>query len=194
MTATKGYRALTGYAFSHAEGYTAEAAADALLRDDAAPEQEPPDMSTAALACRIATQRAEHLHRLANHADRAGVRILIEPVRGEHFATDPSTPTRLYRVDPEACTCRRFRLWGRCPHHALLLAELGRIPDPFPWSHRRHPARWKRSTSDPVSRTRDCRVAPWSQRPNRPGPVGSPLPTGALSAEPAIDREEEPTP
>ena len=132
---------MTGYAFSHAEGYTAEAASDATLRDDDAPEDTlapvsarhtPGDipMKTTAITSRIATQHAEMLHRLADRADRAGVRILVEPARGEHFATDPAAPARLYRVDADACSCRRFRVWGRCPHHALLLAELGRIPDP----------------------------------------------------------------
>lgn len=78
---------------------------------------------------RVRAQHAEDLHRLADQAEHAGVRILLEPTEGAHFATDPANPTRVYRVGVERCTCRRFRVWGRCGHHALLLAELGLIPD-----------------------------------------------------------------
>ncbi len=82
---------------------------------------------------RIVTQKAEDLHRLADQAERKGVRLLVDERTGQHVATSASDPTRCYHVDAErGCTCKGYGTWGRCQHHALLLAELGRIPDPEP--------------------------------------------------------------
>ncbi len=85
---------------------------------------------TDAIDRRILAQRAEVLRRLADRAEAAGIEILVlDPRTGEHVATDPDHPARVFRVDVAGCACRRFALWGRCGHHALLLAELGWIPD-----------------------------------------------------------------
>ncbi len=47
---------------------------------------------------------------------------------GQHVATSASDPTRCYHVDAErGCTCKGYGAWGRCQHHSLLLAELGRL-------------------------------------------------------------------
>ncbi len=79
---------------------------------------------------RIAQTTAEDLHRLADQAERKGVRLLVDHRTGQHVATSASDPTRCYHVDPErGCTCKGFTYWGRCTHHSLLLAELGLIPD-----------------------------------------------------------------
>nr|MDP9473776.1 hypothetical protein [Chloroflexota bacterium] len=80
---------------------------------------------------RIAQTTAEDLHRLANQAESRGIRILLT-ADGEHFATSTSNPTMLHRVSPQGCDCKGFTYWGRCSHHSLLLAELGRLPDPEP--------------------------------------------------------------
>ncbi len=80
---------------------------------------------------RIGTQRAEDLHRLANQAEQKGIRILLT-ADGEHFATSTSNPTTLHRVSEHGCDCKGFAYWGRCSHHALLLSQLGLIPDPEP--------------------------------------------------------------
>ncbi len=86
-----------------------------------------------AVARRIVTQKAEDLHRLANQGEKKGVRILVDPRTGQHVATSASDPTRCYLVDVErGCTCKGYGTWQRCQHYALLLAELGRIPDPAP--------------------------------------------------------------
>ncbi len=77
---------------------------------------------------RIATQRAEDLHRLADQGERKGIRILLT-TDGEHFATSSSDPTTLHRVSQQGCDCRGFSYWQRCSHHLLLLSELGLIPD-----------------------------------------------------------------
>ncbi len=87
-------------------------------------------MSTAT-SRRISTQRVEDLHRLANQAEQKGVEILLT-TDGEHFATSTSTPTLLHRVSERGCDCKGFASWGRCSHHALLLSQLGLIPDPEP--------------------------------------------------------------
>ena len=87
---------------------------------------------TATVADRIRTQRAEDLARLASHAERAGVRILVDHRIGQHVATDPADPSRCYHVAPDLCSCRRFGILGRCEHHALLLAQLGEVPDVEP--------------------------------------------------------------
>ena len=70
--------------------------------------------------------------RLAEEAERRGIRILVEPLSGEHFATSAKDATRLYRVTGFSCTCKGFLAWQRCTHHSLLLAQLGWLPDPEP--------------------------------------------------------------
>ncbi len=80
---------------------------------------------------RIAQVERETLLRLADRAEREGVRILLT-ADGAHFATSRSNPTMLHRVSPDACDCRGWQVWRRCGHHALLLAELGLIADGEP--------------------------------------------------------------
>ena len=80
------------------------------------------------IAARIESQRIEDLHRLANQAERAGVRILSTK-DGESLATCPGNASLLYRLTPESCDCLHFVAFGRCPHHSLHLAELGLIPE-----------------------------------------------------------------
>lgn len=75
---------------------------------------------------------ATDLWRLADEAERRKIRILIEPISGEHFATSASDPALLYRVTGFSCTCKGFVHWQRCTHHAALLAHLGWLPDPEP--------------------------------------------------------------
>ncbi len=88
---------------------------------------------TTAVTRRVSTQRAEDLHRLANQGERKGVKILVDPRTGQHVATSASDPTRCYHVDVErGCTCPGYAAWQRCQHHALLLSQLGLIPDPDP--------------------------------------------------------------
>ncbi len=65
------------------------------------------------------------LHRLADRAERNGIRVLVEPISGEHFATSATDPTKLYRLTGLSCTCRGFMGWHGLSHHALLLAKLG---------------------------------------------------------------------
>lgn len=72
------------------------------------------------------------LWRLAEEAERRGIKILVEPISGEHFATSATDPTTLYRVTGFSCTCKGFLAWQRCTHHSLLLAQLGWLPDPHP--------------------------------------------------------------
>ena len=82
---------------------------------------------------RIRTQRSEDLRRLADQGERAGVRVLIDHRTGTHVATSASDPTRCYVVSVEGgCTCKGYLVWGRCQHFAVLLAQLGRIPDVAP--------------------------------------------------------------
>ncbi len=87
-------------------------------------------MSTATTR-RIVTQKTEDLHRLANQAESRGIKILLT-ADGEHFATSTSNPTTLHRVNPKGCDCKGYWAWRRCSHHALLLSQLGAIPDPEP--------------------------------------------------------------
>ncbi len=70
--------------------------------------------------------------RLAEEAERRGIRILVEPISGEHFATSSSRANVLYRLTGFSCTCKGFLHWQRCTHHSLLLAQLGWLPDPEP--------------------------------------------------------------
>ena len=76
----------------------------------------------------------EARHKLADRAEKMGVRIVQEFRSGEQFAVDRRKPVA-YRVSTTDCSCKEFRFWGRCPHWALLLRELGMIPDldEAPW-------------------------------------------------------------
>ncbi len=82
---------------------------------------------------RITQTTAEDLARLADQAERKGIRILVDHRTGQHVATSASDPTRCYQVDAErGCTCRGYQTWRRCQHFALLLSELGQLPDVDP--------------------------------------------------------------
>ncbi len=68
------------------------------------------------------------LWRLADQARTNGVRLFIEAATGARFATSATEPGTVYYVTGVSCTCRGFCYAGRCQHHSLLLAELGRLP------------------------------------------------------------------
>ncbi len=80
---------------------------------------------------RIVSQKSEDLHRLADQGERRGIRILLT-ADGEHLATSATNPTLVHRVNERSCDCRGYFYWGRCTHHALLLSQLGALPDPEP--------------------------------------------------------------
>ncbi len=67
--------------------------------------------------------------RLAAEAEQRGIKILIEPISGEHFATSASKEQILYRLTHYSCSCKGFMHWQRCTHHSLLLSHLGWLPD-----------------------------------------------------------------
>ncbi len=78
---------------------------------------------------RISRQHAENLRRLANKAEASSVRILRIAGTSDHVATSSTHPV-CYAVSVEGgCSCKGYGTWHRCMHHALLLAELGLIPD-----------------------------------------------------------------
>lgn len=77
---------------------------------------------------RIERHRLEDLHRLAAKAEQGGSRILHVAGTSNHVATSATSPIA-YAVTVNGCTCRGFQAWGRCGHWALLLSELGRLPD-----------------------------------------------------------------
>ncbi len=77
---------------------------------------------------RVVVQQAEDLLRLADQGERNGVRILVEPISGQHFATSATSPI-LYRVSAAGCSCRGYQAWQRCQHFGLFLSEMGWIPD-----------------------------------------------------------------
>jgi len=53
------------------------------------------------------------------------------------------------------CSAREFSLWGACGHHALLLSELGQLPDPeteIGWPDERKPVPiWERRSTGAAS-------------------------------------------
>jgi hypothetical protein len=104
---------------------------------------------------RIVVQSAEdHLRRTAQ-AEREGVRILVDHRTGQHVATSASDASRCYHVTPAGCTCKGWTFLGRCKHHSLLLAELGRIPDLEPESPSRG-ASWQLIDADLVALKADA--------------------------------------
>ncbi|MDP9470573.1 MAG: hypothetical protein M3Q71_07885 [Chloroflexota bacterium] len=80
------------------------------------------------IEARITRHRIEDLHRLAAKAEKGGSRILHVSGTNGHVATSASSPV-CYQVSVAGCTCRGFATWGRCGHWALLLSELGQLPD-----------------------------------------------------------------
>jgi len=82
------------------------------------------------IARRITRQSAENLRRLANQAEEAGVRILLDYKHGQHIATCPADPTACHLVDASfGCSCRVYQQFARCQHYGLLLSQLGLILD-----------------------------------------------------------------
>ncbi len=77
---------------------------------------------------RVECHRLEDLHRLAAKAEKGGSRILHVDGTSNHVATSARSPT-CYAVTVTGCTCKGFQAWGRCGHWALLLSELGQLPD-----------------------------------------------------------------
>jgi len=67
------------------------------------------------------------LHRLAQQARDKGVQIIIDE-DNRHWATSVSRPGERYVVSLLACSCPGFVRWGRCHHHALVLAEYFCLP------------------------------------------------------------------
>ncbi len=77
---------------------------------------------------RVDRHRLEDLHRLAAKAEKGGSRILHVAGTSGHVATSASSPV-CYQVSVSGCGCKGFAVHGRCGHWALLLSELGRLPD-----------------------------------------------------------------
>ncbi len=88
---------------------------------------------------RVSRHRLEDLHRLAAKAEKGGSRILHVAGTSDHVATSASSPV-CYQVSVAGCACRGFQAWGRCGHWALLLSELGRLPDLTDTVVEEHPA------------------------------------------------------
>ena len=72
---------------------------------------------------------ATDFHRLADQGRANGVLLLTEGISGARYATSASAPGVIYYLTAYSCTCQGFTYAGRCQHHALLLAELGWLPD-----------------------------------------------------------------
>lgn len=78
--------------------------------------------------------------------------MLVDHRTGQHVATSATDPSRCYHVDVErGCTCKGFSTWGRCQHFALLLAELGRLPELEP----------DVAVDEAPAPCRECRGAGW---------------------------------
>ena len=74
--------------------------------------------------------RIETLQRMADQAERDGVRILLDRRTGQHVALDANADAYCSLVDITGCSCRHFGLWHRCGHWAPFLSQTGNIPDP----------------------------------------------------------------
>lgn len=74
---------------------------------------------------------AADLWRLADEAERRGIKIYVEVTTGAMFASSSRDPGGLYFVDPQlGCTCQGYGHHARCTHFAAMLAWLGWLPDP----------------------------------------------------------------
>jgi len=73
----------------------------------------------------------EDYHRLAALGRDRGLR-LFEPAPNRWYCSSASDPFALHVVTGFTCDCAGFAHHGRCSHYALLLSELGWLPDPEP--------------------------------------------------------------
>jgi predicted Rdx family selenoprotein len=78
---------------------------------------------------RLRRFKAEELNRLLRTAEEAQIRIVVTRTKHTQIAVEPGTAWA-YEVTVDGCECVGFRVTGRCPHHAMLLNELGLIEDP----------------------------------------------------------------
>lgn len=76
----------------------------------------------------------QRFYRLAQKAVIEGCRTLRVYGSGHFLVTSASDPGTAYQVDRECktCNCQGFARHGACKHIALVLAELGELPDPNP--------------------------------------------------------------
>jgi len=90
-------------------------------------------MSTQTTVNRGQESEPAALHRLAAQAHRLGVEIVIDE-DNRHWASSIARPGERYVVSLLSCSCAGFVRWGRCHHHALVLAEYFCLPplDPEP--------------------------------------------------------------
>lgn len=75
------------------------------------------------------------LHRLAAKAQVEGCRVYRQHGADSRFlVTSARDESLVYMVDVRdaRCGCEGFARWGACKHFALVLAELGELPDPEP--------------------------------------------------------------
>jgi hypothetical protein len=77
----------------------------------------------------VSTPSAVTIAVLAADATRLGCRILHEPATGSYFCLSERNPDELHRVTMISCACHAFISQGYCHHQALLLAELGLVPE-----------------------------------------------------------------
>ncbi|MDP9471000.1 MAG: hypothetical protein M3Q71_10090 [Chloroflexota bacterium] len=136
------------------------------------------------------------LWRLAEEAEQRGIRILVEPISGEHFATSGSKKKIVYRLTHYSCTCKGYMRWQRCTHHSLLLAQLGWLPDPEP-----EPDPSPASPALPVPelvRCGDCdgtgRLTAYFGPDDEPGEIDCGTCSGSGEVEPGAARESEAEP
>ncbi len=71
---------------------------------------------------RIAEHEAERQRRLLREAEAMDLHLEPDYVHDDKFIVwAPGIEGFCDLVSVDECTCRRFRLWGRCPHHALVV-------------------------------------------------------------------------
>jgi hypothetical protein len=79
---------------------------------------------------RIVEERAERHLRLVREAHRLDITVAPDDVQpGAWIARQPDIVGGCEIVTVSSCTCRRFRTWARCPHHALVQMLEGVEPD-----------------------------------------------------------------
>lgn len=99
--------------------HESEAEIEALLRQRAEWSRQALDD----LMARIEAEDQETTARLARCAIANGVE-LEEETPSQFVARQPDRPGECELVTATSCTCYRFRIWGRCEHHALVVQTL----------------------------------------------------------------------
>jgi hypothetical protein len=83
-----------------------------------------------AIEQKVAELGADSFTNLLRQAEEMELQLTEDYVDPTQFIVwEPGIHGFCELVSADQCTCRRFKIWGRCAHHALVLEHMGLYPD-----------------------------------------------------------------